>query len=68
MRGKDKNIFPILSQKRSQFSQCCNDFVVNIRDQAGAFNKHITKSVYHDCKKIYRCFESSTSKSNMGET
>ena len=31
---------------------------------AGAFNKQINKSVYHVCKIIYRCFESSTSKSD----
>ena len=52
-------IFPKFSLKRLSFSQFCNNFVEIIRKPAEAFNKHITKSVYHDCKKIHWCFESS---------
>ena len=32
-------------------------FVANIRNTEGAFNKHITKSVYHDFKKFFDVLE-----------
>jgi len=66
MRSKDKIIFLFLILKKTQFSQFCNDFVKNIRDPVEPFNKQINKSVYHDCKKIYGCFEGSISKSDHG--
>ena len=66
--AKIKIIFPIFSLKSSYISQFCADFVKNRRNPGGAFNKQITKSVYHDCKKIYWCFESFFLNLTMRET
>ena len=63
---QDKNRLSYFLTEKVLFLQFLDDLVENLRNPEEAFNKKINKSVYQDCKIIYRCLESSISKSDHG--